>query len=74
MVIFDPTKIIKSCLVGSLVKAAPTTSANTQDALLAGLDDMGSVQNLREVVAASIAGKVINCVCQLRRRISLLPI
>ena len=82
MVIFDPTKIIKSCLVGSLVKAAPTTSANSQDALLgqkgpkvlAGLDDMGSVQNLREVVAASIAGKIINCVCQLRRRISLLPI
>ena len=82
MVIFDPTKIVKSCLVGSLVKAAPTTSANTQDALLgqkgpkvlAGLDDMGSVQNFREVVAATIAGKVLNCVCQLRRQISLLPI
>ena len=48
-------------MVGSLVKAAPTTSANTQDALLAGLDDMGSVKNLREVVAASIAGKLISC-------------
>ena len=73
MVIFDQTKIIKSCLVGSLVKAAPTTSVNTQDVLLgqkepkvlAGPDDMGSVQNFREVVAPTIAGKVLNCVCQL---------
>ena len=53
---FDLWKIIKSCLVGTLVKAAPKPS-NTQDALLAGLDDMGSVEGLREVVAASIAGK-----------------
>ena len=43
-------------MVGTLVKAAPKPS-NTQDALLAGLDDMGSVEGLREVVAASIAGK-----------------
>ena len=61
-VIFNPRKLIKSCLVGSLVKSAPTTPDNTQDALLAGLDDMGSVNNLREVVAATIAGKMIHCI------------
>ena len=66
--------MIKSCLVGSLVKAAPTSSANTQDALLAGLDDMGSVTNLREVVAASIAGKFKICVGDFDKRVSLLPI
>ena len=61
-------------MVGSLVKAAPTTSTNTQDALLAGLDDMGSVKNLREVVAASIAGKLKICVGDFDKRVSLLPI
>ena len=70
MVIFDRTKMIMSCSVGSLVKAAPTTSANIQDVLLVVLDDMGSVQNLRELVAARIAGKVLNCIYQ-RMQISM---
>ena len=40
----------------------------SQDALLTGLDDMGNVNDLREVVAVTIAGKLR------RQKLSLLPI